>query len=1211
MLVDGHSYDGPYLVSVDGVGGSAAAVERLGQWRLFNLGQGPQITQIARRTVNLTPSTLATCLSESGLGLCNIEYAGVPRDIGFPLVVTTAGAQASYIANIPFIGVEVIEMTELEDSDPAVDSIVPGQFREVAVLEQHLIARRDDGLVILPVGLGEHTLHDVEIPLETTRGPILALADWPVDDDFDGTAETFNLVVAAEGQKLSVYAIDEAGKRLSEAEFATGSIRLPDGSEPFKLAADRDRKMLYVANGTLGVTVVDFRNPTRSVDENLPTDGVDDRVLGSFGPIGPLALDVVTDVVLSGDKVGHTIAFVAAGKDGWYWVDLGVAGTRMRVSSTRHQFFGFNFLGVLGGGDPLPIVEYATAEVSEIKFFNENPASAYRISVELPGRLADLCDTLPIRASAVARGTDTVVPVPEYPGVFFASSSLDLLLERVPGSGRFEMRRTPEGVPDQFVVASNMPLGELNALLTSDPFSSEMSDLADGASVDFLELYPGNASEITIEVDPGVAGSCVSLAGASLSGLKRRIPVEKLGVIVIAVDGLRQDALYPPGEEQVDESVNYYVDPATLDGFRSILGGGVDHALYSDVHHERICGVSAVYPSITLTSWASIFTGSPPGETGILGNEFFVRSGTAEPVPFQDSRHMITLSEGAFPRTPEQTSNLTPKGVDGFVGDPLEAGQNSVHLLDAIAVSTLYEQLTATEGDSADLAEALRQEFDVFGRDTSVVAQNHWSRGVSKWLTMTGVQQYYVVASLAGDRGVPGFDTVSEALDQIPTTNFADYISSTYTNYAARNDVPFPPLSVLYLAGLDHHAHSPGHGATGDEYRSYLKDDLDARFLSSTVEALKSYQEFYNKIFVVTTDHGHSQISDSGDDEAYPCAHHGNQSNLENVFGRGDGRAKYLERMVDDDDRRPELANQNLQIWELARLIQESFEYQSAYRPRLLLPEDLGDEVDELKGVAMEDGDSADDGVAEATAVAALNGAMAHIYLRPSDSTDWSAMPTEKELGVVAETIRVFLTDGRVAPDPPGSGNFVPTDHPGYDSLSQIEVEELYRNELGFAELKDSVDAILVRKSSGNYEVFKKLAPSTDPEVVQLETAPLSILSAADFVYATERINEMNNLDRSGDLVLILSNRTDQAAVQRYSSGVPCNGWHAGLNRADSYVPLIVSNPGGNHDVVDLVLDTACGNVRTCTGTAATHRCDRSSSLPDIVKTLLESEYLQ
>ncbi len=101
VLVDGHSYDGLYLVSVDGVGGSAAAVERLGQWRLFNLGQGPQITQIAQRTVNLTPTALATCLSESGFGLCNIEFAGVPRDIGFPLAVTTAGAQASYIANIP------------------------------------------------------------------------------------------------------------------------------------------------------------------------------------------------------------------------------------------------------------------------------------------------------------------------------------------------------------------------------------------------------------------------------------------------------------------------------------------------------------------------------------------------------------------------------------------------------------------------------------------------------------------------------------------------------------------------------------------------------------------------------------------------------------------------------------------------------------------------------------------------------------------------------------------------------------------------------------------------------------------------------------------------------------------------------------------------------------------------------------------------------
>jgi hypothetical protein len=686
-------------------------------------------------------------------------------------------------------------------------------------------------------------------------------------------------------------------------------------------------------------------------------------------------------------------------------------------------------------------------------------------------------------------------------------------------------------------------------------------------------------------------------------------------VIVIAIDGLRQDVLYPSGEQQVNEpGASYFVPLGELDGFRSVLGGGVDVDAYADLHHERVCGVSAVYPSITLASWASIFTGSPPSETGILGNEFFIRSGTSEIVSAQDSRHMITLSEGAFARNATQTANLAPVGIDGFVADPLEAGQNQISLFAALPVRTLYEQLTAIEGDTAELADALRGTFSDLGHDTSVVAQNHYARGASTWLTMTAGQQLSVPVGLLGDRGVPGAPSVAERLDAIPTTNFRSYISSNFMDFGVRNGEPFPPLSVLYLAGLDHHAHSPGHGVAGERYGEYFQSELDGTHLPSALEGLRQAQEFHNKIFVITTDHGHTQISDLQSADQYPCSHHDPSSNLGSLGGYRVGLgedAAALVGMKDQDSRTPELANQNLQIWELARLIQLSFDFQSAFRPRLLLPPELGAEVERLEGVAMPRGKGADVGVGFATGVAALNGGMAHLYLRPANSPDWSHRPSARELAVVAETIRVFLMGGRVAPGDL-TGGFVPPDHAGYAPLSREDVRRLIAESLRFPALSNSVDTLLVRNTQTNdYEVFRRLAPSSDPEHFELETSPLSSLPPGEFVYAVERIEEMNSLDRSGDLILVMRNRTGEPSSKRFSSGVPCNGWHAGINRADSYVPFIVSNPGGNLDIVDVILDTVCGTDRSCGSAQPAHSCLRSSDLPRVVRTILESEYVE
>jgi len=75
-------------------------------------------------------------------------------------------------------------------------------------------------------------------------------------------------------------------------------------------------------------------------------------------------------------------------------------------------------------------------------------------------------------------------------------------------------------------------------------------------------------------------------------------------------------------------------------------------------------------------------------------------------------------------------------------------------------------------------------------------------------------------------------------------------------------------------------------------------------------------------------------------------------------------------------------------------------------------------------------------------------------------------------------------------------------------------------------------------------------------------------LAEPDYIKSTLRIDGLNDLKRSGDIVLIMRddmNIPDGENIEdhRYTTGVACKSWHGSLNPSDSYVPLIVAYPGG------------------------------------------------
>jgi hypothetical protein len=71
--------------------------------------------------------------------------------------------------------------------------------------------------------------------------------------------------------------------------------------------------------------------------------------------------------------------------------------------------------------------------------------------------------------------------------------------------------------------------------------------------------------------------------------------------------------------------------------------------------------------------------------------------------------------------------------------------------------------------------------------------------------------------------------------------------------------------------------------------------------------------------------------------------------------------------------------------------------------------------------------------------------------------------------------------------------------------------------------------------------------------------------------------------------------------AHRYTTGVACKSWHGSLNSSDSYVPLIVSYPGGNANIIKAIIDSP--NV--CLGL----QCEGNWKVPDIIKAITKQQY--
>jgi len=590
--------------------------------------------------------------------------------------------------------------------------------------------------------------------------------------------------------------------------------------------------------------------------------------------------------------------------------------------------------------------------------------------------------------------------------------------------------------------------------------------------------------------------------------------------------------------------------------------------------------VTAIFPSITFASWASIFTGKLPNETGIVGNEFFARNlynaNTAnnQAIPGLSGlpSGMVTLDAdgGAF----------NPGGISFAVGNAIPAefsfwglGSGVTTLTQKLEVSAPNKSLSvdpfwkeinsivdARYKVAPTVNESKCDQSDSNYECRTVSVFNQYARGVDRWVTATSAMKSLYDA-------LKHWIDAAMTLDETAKRGAVEFISNYFVNNNPENKRKrFPAVFSVYLSGLDHDAHLNGMG----NYKNYFTGTTDVN-VKTIVDALRYQDEFENKIFVIVADHGQTAMPTN---LSYPLT-------LESVDVDGIVLPSItinlpvemscelkLEGFNKKEVPLPEKFNNNLHIWELANLFQQ---FDPAEGWRLLVPKEIEQAI--IAGLKQGEVAAVTSDINQANVIAAMNGPMAHVYLR--GAAGWNEPNNDPiMLGTIADKLNLYFGENGAA-------------------LSVSEKEP-------FSRLLASIDKILIRMT-GSYQIFNGVTASEDGNITGLNTPGMltELDGNQDFINASVRVAGMNHLKKSGDIVLMMKDTMTEDAINRYTTGSACKSWHGSLNKSDSYVPFVVAYPGGNKQELTGTLSSICPN----------NACVGNWVLSDLIKKILEPQY--
>lgn len=287
--------------------------------------------------------------------------------------------------------------------------------------------------------------------------------------------------------------------------------------------------------------------------------------------------------------------------------------------------------------------------------------------------------------------------------------------------------------------------------------------------------------------------SPLQIAGLVSSGGDRelrdpmRTPREGTKVLLIALDGIGHDVLQE-----------------ALQGNRmphlSQLLGSYEGEVFE--HGALARGIS-VLPSTTMAAWASIYTGEPPAQTGVPGNEWFAREEGLfyAPAPVSASEYTHTMEM------------LT----DDLMGS-------------VIAVPTLYERLD-------------RRAF---------VALAPVYRGAD--LFVTPAPETVGAMFLRTVEGISAGDIEREVYSEVDEETAENLLEGI-------DEHGVPDLQVVYFPGVDLHTHVAEEDP--DSELSYLQEVIDME-IGTILNSYREHGVLDDTVVMLVSDHGHIPVL--GDD---------------------------------------------------------------------------------------------------------------------------------------------------------------------------------------------------------------------------------------------------------------------------------------------------------------------------------------------------------
>lgn len=305
---------------------------------------------------------------------------------------------------------------------------------------------------------------------------------------------------------------------------------------------------------------------------------------------------------------------------------------------------------------------------------------------------------------------------------------------------------------------------------------------------------------ITIGMILCLLSSCravfITVAQGGEKQLREAVPPPKPGprVLIFALDGA--------GYNELLQAIRSGKAPH----LQTLLGAEQQNGRFA--HGYAVPNALSILPSTTVAAWSSIFTGKPPAQTGVPGNEWFVR----EQQQFVAPAPVSITDTGDFQKT------LT----EGLVGNALQT-------------PTLYELV--------DLR--------------SHVSLSQIYRGATLFTTVEPKAFVDLMTS---------FVTEAVSSTSVKQELYAGIDQNSVTKLiAALKEHGVPPLQVVYLPGVDlftHEAEEPVAGQTDEPLPlqvAYLESVTD-KVVDEVLAAYEQLGVLDETYVVLIADHGHIPV---------------------------------------------------------------------------------------------------------------------------------------------------------------------------------------------------------------------------------------------------------------------------------------------------------------------------------------------------------------